>query len=195
MTDYAVIVCAKAKSERFPGKNLHPVCGKPLIQHTFDFIQENLDVRLKNIWVVTDSDDILNMAEKYGFGRMREPEQFVNNSHNMPLMRWIDEILKAQNYIMLPATSPVRDASLMCHIADFLRYSHNDGHTVTKDVRGVYRANGALFMWHHSQLENNDIISDNPRLYIDPYNLDIDTIEDLKKVENHFLNFKEKVKE
>ena len=185
MNDYSVIVCAKRESSRLPGKNMFPLCGEPLIEHTFKFIENYLDVRLKNIWVVSDSDSILNLANKYSFGTIREPERFINNSHNMPLMRWIDGILKTNYYIMLPATAPVRSSRIIGFISDFLLNGYNDAHTVAKVDRGQYKSNGSLFMWHHSQLEKEDIISNSPKLYIDEYYYDIDTIEDLQKVERY----------
>lgn len=48
-------VPAKGKNERFPGKNLFPFLGKPLIRHTVDFLK-GLDAC--DIIVVTDSEEI-----------------------------------------------------------------------------------------------------------------------------------------
>lgn len=185
---YSIIVCAKAESVRLPGKNLLTLQGKPLIQHTFDTMKYNFDPRLKNMWCISDSPEILRLAHDSGIGQIYEPPEYVNNSHNMPLMRWIHEKLSSDKYYLLPPTSPVRAGE---YIADCVNHFNNfdymSGHTVYSPTRGHYVANGALFMWDHKQLEYDDIIGERPRLYPDKYNFDIDTLTDFKRVEK-FMN-------
>jgi len=185
MKEYAIIVCAKAESERLPGKNLLPLDGKPLIQHTFDFIEDNFPVEFKNIWVVSDSEIILKMADVYGFGMMREPSEYINNSHNMPLMRWIDSHLKKLKYVMFPPTSPVRSSRTKDFVEHFLTHDYNSGLTVYKSERGQYKANGSVFMWHRDQLIYNDLICNNPFLYVDQKGFDIDDKKEFEKAERH----------
>lgn len=182
---YSIIICAKKESVRLPGKNLLPLCGKPLIQHTFDFIAKTFDLRLKNVWCVSDSPEILKLAHDSGIGQIKEPQRFTNNAHNMPLMRWIHEQLQSDKYIMFPPTSPVRDAGYMKNIVEhFLTFNYTSGFTAVNTGRLTFKANGSCFMWKSEQLEDSDIVSLRPRIYPDIYDFDIDTEEEFKRVES-----------
>jgi len=187
MNSHSIIVCAKKESERLPGKNLRPLNGKPLIEYTFDYITNNFNMSFKNVWVVSDSPAILHLADRRGFGTMREPEEYVNNTHNMPLMRWIDKNLRSDKYIMLPPTSPVRSIHLIDCIEDFLRYNYRSAHTVYSPQRSQYMANGAVFMWSKYILETEDIIDIFPRLYVDQQGFDIDTKADFDAAEKYIM--------
>jgi len=182
---YSIIVCAKGDSQRLPGKNIKPLNKKPLIEYTFDFIERNFDTSLKNVWVVTDSSTIQLLANKRGFGVLREPERVKNNNHNMGLMRWIHNVLHADNYIMLPPTSPIRGRCIIDFIEHFLLSPYQSGLTVSSPTRGQYKANGALFMWRSDMLGTNDIIGDSPRLYVDKYHYDINTQDDFDRAEKY----------
>ena len=60
----AGIIPARWGSSRFPGKPLHELAGKPLIQHVYDRVRtcKNLDLVL----VATDDNRIQEAAEKFG---------------------------------------------------------------------------------------------------------------------------------
>lgn len=60
----AGIIPARWGSSRFPGKPLHPLLGKPLLQHVFDRVQgcQKLDL----ILIATDDERIAEAATKFG---------------------------------------------------------------------------------------------------------------------------------
>ena len=55
MKHTTVIIPARFESQRFPGKILHPIMGKPLILHVIDRIK---DAEVSEIIIATDSEDI-----------------------------------------------------------------------------------------------------------------------------------------
>ena len=58
------IVPARWGSSRFPGKPLHMICGKPLIQHVWERCQETK--RLDSTIIATDDDRIAEAATGFG---------------------------------------------------------------------------------------------------------------------------------
>jgi len=59
-----VIIPARGGSKRFPGKNVHPLLGEPLISHVIKpaLASEKVD----RVIVSTDDDEIANVAKSYG---------------------------------------------------------------------------------------------------------------------------------
>lgn len=57
------IIPARYASTRFPGKPLHPIAGKPLIQHVVEQCQRTKS--LSEVIVATDDDRIRTVAEKF----------------------------------------------------------------------------------------------------------------------------------
>jgi 3-deoxy-manno-octulosonate cytidylyltransferase (CMP-KDO synthetase) len=58
------IIPARWGSSRFPGKPLHAICGKPLIQHVWERCQEA--DRLDSTIIATDDDRIADAARGFG---------------------------------------------------------------------------------------------------------------------------------
>tara|TARA_Y100000310_G_C20691851_1_gene822811 strand:+ start:1574 stop:2242 length:669 start_codon:yes stop_codon:yes gene_type:complete len=61
-TNYNILIPARGKSTRIPNKNIVDLNGKPLIAYT---IEECLTIT-SNVYVSTESEDIENVAIKYG---------------------------------------------------------------------------------------------------------------------------------
>ena len=61
---YAVVIPARYKSSRFPGKPLVDLCGKTMIQHVWERCCLAVPSRL--VYIATDSDKIRNAASKFG---------------------------------------------------------------------------------------------------------------------------------
>ncbi|MCH7226307.1 3-deoxy-manno-octulosonate cytidylyltransferase [Haloferula sp. A504] len=58
------ILPARWGSSRFPGKPLHPIAGKPLIQHVWERCRQC--GKLDELVIATDDDRILKVAEAFG---------------------------------------------------------------------------------------------------------------------------------
>lgn len=71
------IVPAKGNSERFPGKMLAPLGGRPLICHTLDTLQRVPDI---DVVVISDSNDILRIAHNHPLSIrcVRLPDEVTN---------------------------------------------------------------------------------------------------------------------
>ena len=58
-------VPARMAANRFPGKPLHPIAGRPLLEHCF--LRAKLYDRWNGLWICTCDDDIRAFAEEKGF--------------------------------------------------------------------------------------------------------------------------------
>jgi 3-deoxy-manno-octulosonate cytidylyltransferase (CMP-KDO synthetase) len=65
----AVIIPARFESVRFPGKLLHEIAGKTVLERTWRRAREIGG--LQGIWIATDSDEIARAAASFGAGVLR----------------------------------------------------------------------------------------------------------------------------
>lgn len=110
------IVCgifARGGSKGVPGKNIRPLCGKPLIAHAIHTAQRSSFI--DRIIVSTDDYAIARIAEDHGaeVPFMRPAELAQDNSpewlawrHALQFM--IDEGRKPDVFVCLPTTAPLR---------------------------------------------------------------------------------------
>lgn len=64
MQDLAIVIPARWASVRFPGKPLHLMAGKPLVQHVWERCQESREV--SRVLLATDDDRIAEVATGFG---------------------------------------------------------------------------------------------------------------------------------
>ncbi len=81
----AGIIPARFASTRFPGKMLHPLAGKPLIQHVFERVKQAK--RLSAIVIATDDQRIVDAAHSF------EAEAFLTSADHPSGTDRIAEIL------------------------------------------------------------------------------------------------------
>ena len=62
---FSLIIPARYKSTRFPGKPLTPILGKPLIYHVIDKASEV--IKKNEIYIATDDDRIKDAVKEYGY--------------------------------------------------------------------------------------------------------------------------------
>jgi 3-deoxy-manno-octulosonate cytidylyltransferase (CMP-KDO synthetase) len=62
MHTFIGIIPSRYKSSRFPGKPLADIAGKPMIQHVYERVKEELD----DVIVATDDERIASAVEKFG---------------------------------------------------------------------------------------------------------------------------------
>jgi 3-deoxy-manno-octulosonate cytidylyltransferase (CMP-KDO synthetase) len=60
---FTVIIPARYAANRLPGKPLIDICGKPMIQHTYE---KALASKAKSVTIATDDDRIKDVAESFG---------------------------------------------------------------------------------------------------------------------------------
>ncbi len=109
------IITARGGSKGLPGKNLRPLCGKPLIAWTIE--KAKLSKYLDMIVVSTENEDIATVSEKFGADvPYKRPDELASDTASS-----IDVVIHALDYIereqsktfdyvvLLEPTSPLRE--------------------------------------------------------------------------------------
>ena len=110
------IVLARSGSKGISKKNIIDFCGKPLIAWTI--LQALGSKEVSDVWVSSDSPEILGIASFYGANTINRPKEISGDTASSEIA-WkhaIEFIEKQSNesidYVLAPqATSPIRDSS------------------------------------------------------------------------------------
>jgi CMP-N,N'-diacetyllegionaminic acid synthase len=111
----AAVILARGGSKGIPRKNLIDFCGRPLIYWT---VKRCLDSELiSDVWVSSDSDEILTLSKDLGSNVIRRPLELSNDSASSE-SAWVHAVEHIKkvgyeqiDYILAPqVTSPLRDA-------------------------------------------------------------------------------------
>lgn len=110
------VIPARGGSKGIPGKNLHPLAGKPLIAYTIG--QALAASRVTRVVVSTDSDLIAGVALRSGAEVVRRPESLSGDeaTSESALIHCLDHLRAVEQYepelvVFLQATSPLRSDS------------------------------------------------------------------------------------
>lgn len=196
------IIPARANSKEIPNKNMHVLCGKPLIEYTIEAAKNSK--RLTDFIITTDSEIIL---ERYG--GIRRPSLLADDS--TPMLPVIKHALSSYERIngevdavcLLQPTSPLRTHS---HIDNAIYYydtqsksritaslytgnsiqikSPHEAHD--KHVSGYhFQRNGAIFIASTNLVYTNKLWDEEVFQFEMPSyrSIDIDTIEDMMHAE------------
>lgn len=187
---YVVLIPARGGSKRFPGKNLYPLCGKPLLAHSILYSQRVLPDM--EVYVSTDSEDIATVARNYGAGVVERPSELSGDlcSTDSALQHAAIKLLsdgKEFDYmILLQATNPLRPDGMMeeaLQIVETGEYDSlftvsplirklgrlTDGKFVpwnfmfgqrSQDMEPLYFENGLLYICHRNLILNGHIRGD-----------------------------------
>ena len=124
----AAIIPARAGSKGIPAKNLAPVCGHPLIAWS---IRQAIEAEgVDSVWVSSDGDEILAVAEHYGARAIKRPagisgDTATSESAWLHALDAIEQQGHAVDRIVgMQATSPIREPR---DIADALQKVTRDG--------------------------------------------------------------------
>lgn len=135
-------VPARGGSERTPNKNLSNVLGLPL----FLWAANNLNRVLpkEDIYIDSDSDQILSIAKNYGFQTIRRPDNLATNATDgNKFMLWEVSNVEADIYVQhLPPMPFLREATLR----DGLDAVMNKGYDSAVGVVSDY-----LYLWENGQ--------------------------------------------
>lgn len=118
------IIPARGGSKGIPKKNIALLNGKPLLAYTIESAIASTVV--KDIFVSTDSEEIAEVAKKYGSKVIMRPSEISHDaaSTESALIHAIEFIGQEYNWspdyvLTLPPTSPLRSAKT---IKEFVRY-------------------------------------------------------------------------
>lgn len=115
--NYVTIIPARGGSKRFPGKNIHPFLGKPLIAHSIMCSEDC--VKVKKTFVSTDDDEIKNVSLQFGAEIIDRPCELGSDyATSAEVMKNAVEQLVAKGFdfdyvLLLQATNPLRPAHLL----------------------------------------------------------------------------------
>lgn len=146
MTVYGIIP-ARAGSKSLPDKNITLLMGHPLLSYSIttalqcDFIDQ--------VYVTSDSEDILNIAENYGAKRVLRPPQISGDlSRDVEYLKHfattVDGIKESDVVVLLRPTHPLRNVSLLSEA--FKRYQSTEN---IHSLRSMKRSQEIFFKsWH-----------------------------------------------
>lgn len=127
MSGNLVIIPARAGSKGIPGKNIRPLCGKPLIAWSIETAIRSSSV--DRVIVSTDCENIARVAREYGAETpFLRPEEIsgdtaTTESALLHCISWLEEHerYRPEFVTLLQVTSPIRSVDSVDHAFDFLR--------------------------------------------------------------------------
>jgi N-acylneuraminate cytidylyltransferase len=109
------IIPARGGSKGIPRKNLVDVCGKPLI--AWSILQACNAIHIDSVWVTSDDEEILSVAESFGARPIRRPTK-ISGDQASSESAWLHALdtIEAQGVVIdlvvaMQATSPIRESS------------------------------------------------------------------------------------
>jgi CMP-N-acetylneuraminic acid synthetase len=203
-----IIITARAGSKRLPGKNLKLLCGKPMISYA---IIESKKVS-NSVYVSSDSDEILEIAEQYGAIRIKRPSLLAKDDtpSEETIKHCLSNIGHEGSFILVQPTSPlvkshhiegcwktyklgVYDAMASIEEQKWSEYDiYGSKQIIVKQAR---RLNGAIFITHSDKIySSKKVLNGHVGYYTMPakYSIDINTLEDFELCELIMLGEKNK---
>lgn len=188
---YITIIPARGGSKRFPGKNIHPFMGLPLIAHPIQ-CSKNCDL-ISHTFVSTDDEQIKQVSLQYGAEIIERPAELGSDyATSADVMKNAVEqlITKGVEFdyvLLLQATNPLRPANLLNDAIDIIEDTKADSlMTVNRselklgkiidnhfqpwnyhygqrsqDLEPLYYENGLLYISSKELLLQGKIVSEN----------------------------------
>lgn len=153
--NFVTVILARGGSKRFPGKNVHPLKGKPLICHSIDYSLSCS--RISRTFVSTDSEEIKQISRQQGAEIIDRPAEFAGDfSTSASAMKhsaiWmIDKGIKFDYVVLLQATNPLRPRNLLNEAVILLEQGGYDSlFTVSRSEKKLGKIIGNKFVpWNY----------------------------------------------
>ena len=150
-------VPARGGSRSIPMKNIKDFCGRPLIYWVLNELQQSV---IDQIIVATDSDDIINIVNSFGFSKVkiydRDPLNAQDNSSTESVMlEYIDQsnLCDIDIFMLVQLTTPFTQA-----------IHFNEGLNLFNKYDSILScANSSKFMWSEEGVALNYDIYNRPR--------------------------------
>lgn len=156
MTRVVAIIPARKGSKGLPQKNLARLCGKPLVAWSIE--QARHSRTIDQVWVSSDSDEILEVAEQFGARPIRRPAHLATDEapSESAWLHALDLIEKAEGLVDLVVgmqpTSPIREPSDLDDAIALFQDRHYDSMFSCCEV-------GDFFLW--KILPDGHLVGDN----------------------------------
>jgi len=105
MKKVVALICARSGSKGIPNKAMAPLFKRPLIEYS---IRTALNAKIHEVHVSSDSNDILNFAQKLGCKTLRRPDKLANDTASIESV--IKHFTFATEYsyiVLIQPTSPL----------------------------------------------------------------------------------------
>jgi N-acylneuraminate cytidylyltransferase len=115
--NYQIVIPARGGSKRFPRKNIYPLNGLPLIDHSILFALRTFNKTY--IWVNTDDDEIALVAQNYGVNITKRPKDLGSDTASTADVLFFQSRFFQENniacdaMILLQVTNPIRPQNLI----------------------------------------------------------------------------------
>ena len=154
--NFITIIPARGGSKRFPGKNIHELCGKPLIAYSIEYAKACELVG--DIYVSTDSKEIAEVSLKYGANVMERSEELAGDF--VPTVDVLkDAVVRLEKQggnfdavVLLQPTNPLRPKELINEAIRKMEEGKNDCLcTVSRSDRKLGKIIDAKFVpWNYT---------------------------------------------
>ena len=126
------IILARGGSKGIPKKNIKIFCGKPLVEWTI--LQAKSSKNLKNIYLSSDSEQILNIGKKHNINLIKRPKIYSGDkaTSESAIMHFLKNCRSASNdgIVLLEPTSPLRKRKDIDNlIVEFFNHKWDSGFT------------------------------------------------------------------
>ncbi len=128
MKNFIAIIPARAGSVGIKDKNIIQICDKPLL--AWSIYQAKKSKYIQSVWVSSDGDNILEIAESFGAGTIKRPDHISGSdassesAWNHAINEIEKEIGKIHNVVGLQPTSPIREPEDIDNAINY--YMQND---------------------------------------------------------------------
>ena len=138
LKEFLFIIPARSGSKELKNKNIKKINGKFLIEYTFDLLKEN---NIKNKYVITDSDFIKKIANKYNINSDYIRPKNLSGSkiellkNIIHFNKHIEDKLIFKYYVILQPTSPLRSIKdLENAINQFINKKYESLFSISKSI-------------------------------------------------------------
>lgn len=127
VVDFKVVIPARYASNRFPGKPLEEICGKPMIQHVWERGKES---GAQEVLIATDDERIRKVAEGFGAEVVMTSSEHESGSDRLAevvdIRGWSDDTI----VVNLQGDEPLTPPQLLTQVATDLDL-HRDADMTT----------------------------------------------------------------
>lgn len=142
MGEVVAIIPARAGSKGIPGKNLNPICGLPLL--AWSIARARSAKLIDSVWVSSDGEEILAVAEKYGAVSIKRPPELSGDAASSE-SAWLHALEKIEHsgrnvdlIVGMQPTSPIREATDLDAAIGQVRREHLDSLLSVTEVEDFF---------------------------------------------------------
>lgn len=105
MKKVVALIPARSGSKGIPNKAMALVFKRPLIEYS---IRTALNAKVHEVWCSSDSDQILNFADRLGCKTLKRPEEFSNDTASIEsVIKHFTDNVEYTYIVLIQATSPL----------------------------------------------------------------------------------------